>query len=389
MNNNKGLYGECKIGLETTFNRWKSESWEDYLSIAGAVIGWTRRTGLMSASNLIAQHMEELGTRTFSTREMAFTMLGLLHPKICRVARKEPIWVDLRGAIQRLTDTKGFNHAAKQWIKDKSMSLKAISNELALDNQAMIDAISNSDVPSIAPSVLANHKHSFPAPVSSDRLTQLSELQGMVNLDKVVEITGYGELVWTMGLIKHFNGLHPETGKHYIGLVDAKTNEPVSDLHPKTRYEEHILAHTGSRLIKHDMEPFETSQETALAYKQRNGDNVDIWENTNNSGSWFVRLLKGVLIRAAIIPSGWSARQFGISDEIINQVDPVTLFTLVATMEALVKSGITDPYELFSYFHVSKVGNTTGSTVGGMHSTRMTIKDRLLDKSANGDVMQE
>ncbi|KAJ1875018.1 fatty acid synthase alpha subunit Lsd1, partial [Coemansia sp. RSA 486] len=234
-------------------------------------------------------------------------------------------------------------------------------------------------------------------------------------------VEGCIELAWTMGLIKHFNGLHPETGKHHIGWVDAKTNEPVSDLHVKARYEEYILAHTGSRLvepelaggydpttqhllreiqIEHDMEPFETSQETALAYKQRNGDSVDIWENTKNSGSWFVRFLKGALIRvpaavfadrlvAAMIPSGWSARQFGISDEIINQVDPVTLFTLVATMEALVRSGITDPYELYSYFHVSEVGNTTGSTVGGMQSTRMTIKDRLLDKSANGDVMQE
>ncbi|KAJ2890891.1 fatty acid synthase alpha subunit Lsd1, partial [Coemansia aciculifera] len=31
-----GLYGECKLGLETAFNRWKSESWKNYLSIAGA-----------------------------------------------------------------------------------------------------------------------------------------------------------------------------------------------------------------------------------------------------------------------------------------------------------------------------------------------------------------
>ncbi|KAJ2815533.1 fatty acid synthase alpha subunit Lsd1, partial [Coemansia sp. 'formosensis'] len=85
-----GLYGECKIGLETVFNRWKSESWQDYLSIAGAVIGWTRGTGLMSGNNTAAQEIERLGVRTFSTREMAFNILGLAHPHILRIARHQP-----------------------------------------------------------------------------------------------------------------------------------------------------------------------------------------------------------------------------------------------------------------------------------------------------------
>ncbi len=36
-----GLYGESKIGLETLFNRWYSESWSDYIGIVGAVIGYS------------------------------------------------------------------------------------------------------------------------------------------------------------------------------------------------------------------------------------------------------------------------------------------------------------------------------------------------------------
>lgn len=35
-----GLYGESKLGLETLLNRWNSESWSNYLSIVGAVIGY-------------------------------------------------------------------------------------------------------------------------------------------------------------------------------------------------------------------------------------------------------------------------------------------------------------------------------------------------------------
>jgi fatty acid synthase subunit alpha len=45
---NVGLYSESKISLETLFNRWSSESWGEYLCLAGAVIGWTRSVGIYS-----------------------------------------------------------------------------------------------------------------------------------------------------------------------------------------------------------------------------------------------------------------------------------------------------------------------------------------------------
>jgi 3-oxoacyl-(acyl-carrier-protein) synthase len=44
----------------------------------------------------------------------------------------------------------------------------------------------------------------------------------------------------------------------------------------------------------------------------------------------------------------------------VNQVDRVTLFTLVSTVEALIASGVTDPYEFYKYVHVSEVGNAIG-----------------------------
>ena len=37
---NDGLYSESKISLETLFQRWASESWGEYLCLAGAVIGY-------------------------------------------------------------------------------------------------------------------------------------------------------------------------------------------------------------------------------------------------------------------------------------------------------------------------------------------------------------
>ena len=95
-----GLYSESKLSLETLFNRWHSESWAPYLTICGAVIGWTRGTGLMSQNNAIAEGVEKLVIRTFSQKEMAFNILGLLNPKIVKLAQKSPVFADLNGGFQ-------------------------------------------------------------------------------------------------------------------------------------------------------------------------------------------------------------------------------------------------------------------------------------------------
>ncbi|KAJ2698689.1 fatty acid synthase alpha subunit Lsd1, partial [Coemansia sp. IMI 209128] len=441
-----GLYGECKIGLETAFNRWKSESWQDYLSIAGAVIGWTRGTGLMSGNGNIAQEIEKLGVRTFSTREMAFSILGLLHSGIRDMAYSQPIWADLNGGMGCIADIGGVVGKARQEIQRKSRLLKTLSREAALDHAAQRPEpiVSVAATQGVTP--LAKHRHHFPAPRQYEQLEHLRHLQGMVNLDKVVVVTGYGEvgphgnaetrwemeaygefslegcieLAWIMGLIKHFNGMLKATGAVYVGWVDAKTEEPIRDVDVKPRYEEYILAHTGIRLIEpelvhgynptkrtllreiqieHDMEPFETTADEAATFKAQNASTVNIWENASG-GSWSVKFLKGALIRvpmalqadrlvAALIPTGWDPRRYGIPDDVTNQVDTVTCFALVATVEALIRSGITDPYELYQYFHISEIGNTTGSGMGGSQSIQDVFKNRFLDKGLKNDVLQE
>ncbi|KAJ2767082.1 fatty acid synthase alpha subunit Lsd1, partial [Coemansia nantahalensis] len=221
-------------------------------------------------------------------------------------------------------------------------------------------------------------------------------------------------LAWIMGLIRHVND------QDYIGWVDAKTGEPVRDADVKGNYEEYILSHTGIRLIEpdlalgydpvkkhvlrevqieHDMAPFEASADDAAAYKKSNGDRVDVWENAGGA-SWSVRFLKGALVRVpaaadavalvgGMLPTGWIGGRFGIPEDIIQQVDPVTAFALVATVEAFVRSGITDPYELYQFIHVSEIGNTMGSSIGGLLAMQNMGHSRYLDKDVPMDTLQE
>ncbi|KAJ2872376.1 fatty acid synthase alpha subunit Lsd1 [Coemansia aciculifera] len=441
-----GLYSECKLGLESTSNRWESESWQDYLSIAGAIIGWTRGTSLMAANDWCAKEFETRGVRTFTASEMSFMILGLLRQPVRRLAQREPIWADLSSGMTRFKHMSTVNSNARQAILQKSSAMQHVAREAARDYAAMILRSHSKPDTTVDEGPLAKHKHHFPAPCQYEQLEHLRHLQGMMNLDKVIVITGYGEvgphgnaetrwemeaygefslegcieLAWIMGLIKHFNGTLKATGATYVGWVDAKTEEPVRDIDVKPRYEEFILAHTGIRMIEpeltggydpnkrsimreiqieHDMEPFEASAEEAQAFKSTNGSKVDIWESTSG-GSWLVRFLKGALIRvpmalrgnrlvAGLVPTGWDPKRFGIPDDIAEQVDPVTCYVLVATVEALVRSGITDPYELYKYFHVSEVGSSIGSTIGGGHSLQQVFGNRRLDMNVRNDVVQE
>lgn len=292
----------------------------------------------------------------------------------------------------------------------------------------------------------ANIKFQFPElPDWKEVVEPLNKnLKGMVNLDKVVVVTGFSEvgpwgnsrtrwemeaygqfslegcveMAWIMGLIKNHNG--PLKGQSYSGWVDAKNNEPVDDKDVKAKYEKYILEHSGIRLIEpelfngydpnkkqlmqeivieEDLDPFESSKETAEEFKREHGDKVEVFE-VAESGEFTVRLKKGatLLIPKALkfdrlvagqIPTGWNAKNYGIPDDIISQVDPVTLYVLVCTVESLLASGITDPYEFYKYVHISEVGNCVGSGLGGTTALRGMYKDRFLDKPLQKDILQE
>jgi fatty acid synthase subunit alpha len=445
---NDGLYAESKLALETLFSKWHAEDWSSYLTICGASIGWTRGTGLMSANNITAMGIEHHGVRTFSTQEMAFNLLGLMSPAIVDICQDEPIYADLNGGLQSIADLKGvINHIRKD-IEDTVNIRNAVAKENSIE-YSVTNGI-NSEVlykqKIIKPR--ANVKLEFPPlPDWESNLSHLNEsLGGMVDLEKVVVVTGlaeigpwgnsrtrweieaHGELslegcvemAWIMGLIKQYNGVIKTTGQLYSGWVDSKTGEPVEDQDVKGKYEKFILEHSGIRLIEpelfggydphkkqllheiiieEDLDPFEASQETAEAFKHEHGDNVDIFKLPDSNeytvyikkgaSLWIPKAVRFDRLVAGQIPTGWDARKYGISEDIISQVDPVTLFVLVNTVEALLSAGITDPYELYKYVHISEVGNCIGSGFGGTAALRGIHKDRFQDKPVQNDILQE
>lgn len=442
-----GLYAESKLGLETLFAKWHSESWAASISICGAAIGWTRSTGLMKDNDILAEGVEALGIRTFSQAEMAFHVLMLMSTPIAEFNETAPIYADLTGGLNQFDDLKWILAKMRSDINQTSAIRKAIAEDELLDAAMPTAAVQiKSDN---EPRRQANIKLEFPLlPDYQSEIQPLAaRLQGMVDLDRTVVVTGiaeigpYGnartrweieaagkfslegciEMAWMMGMIKHHNG--DKAGKHYTGWVDTKTSEPVADLDVKAMYESQILSHTGIRLVEpeldigygedpkkrqflqeivltEDMPPIFMSKEAALHFQTEHGDLVEVHDSTPESEESVIRFRKGVTILvpkalqvehavAGQIPTGWDPKVYGLPDEIITSIDRVTLFTLVSTAEALFASGITDIYELYRYIHVSEIGNCIGSGLGGIQALKKIFRSRYHDVPVQADILQE
>jgi len=95
--------------------------------------------------------------------------------------------------------------------------------------------------------------------------------------------------------------------------VDSKTEDPIHDGDVKSKYEKHILEHTGIRLVEHelidgrnnrifqkvvireDLMPFEAFKETAEDLKKQHGDKLEIFPSAGLD-EYSVRLKTGATI---------------------------------------------------------------------------------------------
>lgn len=442
-----GLYAESKLGLESLFGRFYSETWSDYLHICGAVIGWTRGTELMSANDVLAQAIESQGVLTFSQSEMAFNLLALMTEPIAQMCENEPIMVNLNGGLDTLPDLKNLLLKTKADLNRTSSTRKAIAVEDATEQKSFTDV---GDMSSPRKHTNQRTKRStikvgYPSlPNFEVDIAPLQYLEGMVDLSSVPVIVGFSELgpwgsartrwemesqgtfsqegyiemAWIMAIIEYFSG--QRNGKHYAGWLDAKTGAQVQDSEVGQLYGRQILEHSGIRVvdpnlfggydpskkeylhevaIEEDLPEFGASRAAAEAFKLHHGDKVSI-RKVEGSDDFKVQLKRGTSLMiskampfggsvAGQIPTGWNAMKYGLPEDIVRQADPVTAYALCCAAEALYSAGISDASELLRHIHMSEIGNFVGSMMGGTTKTRNMYKDRYLDKDVQGDVMQE
>ena len=125
---------------------------------------------------MVAQQVEAHGVRTFSAKEMAFNLLGLVHPLLFSITQVEPLWADLKRGHWYLPDLADITRRISSAINQQSELCRAITRDNAADYK-IIHGTDGERVLQIVPvTPLANFKLGFPKVDNADVMAQLSQL---------------------------------------------------------------------------------------------------------------------------------------------------------------------------------------------------------------------
>lgn len=412
-----GAYGESKSALDAVVSRWKAEtSWAQRVSLAHALIGWTRGTGLMGHNDVIVDAVEEAGVTTYSTEQMASMLLDLCDVENKVAAAREPVEADLTGGLAEVEldlsalATKAREEAAEAPSEDGSGDEEPADHTIAA-------------LPS-PPRPIAG----APAPEWADLDVDPSELVVIVGgaelgpygssrtrfemeVDNELSAAGVLELAWTTGLITWEDDPQP-------GWYDVESGDLVDESKLVERYHDEVVSRCGIRefvddgaidpdhaspllvsvFLDKDFRFVVSSEADARAFVQFDPEHT-LARPIPDSGDWEVIRKAGTEIRVprktklsrtvgAQIPTGFDPTVWGITPDMANSIDRVALWNIVATVDAFLSSGFT-PTELMRWVHPSLVASTQGTGMGGMTSMQTMYHGNLLGRSKPNDILQE
>ncbi|KAE9384551.1 hypothetical protein BT96DRAFT_950481 [Gymnopus androsaceus JB14] len=149
----------------------------------GLLLGGLVGTTLMGLTNIIAHKLKSYGIRTFSAKEMAFNILGLMHPLLFSITQDEPIWADLNEITTRIQSS----------LMKESDLRRAIAHDNATDYKILngVDAECLIQTVDVLPH--ANFRFKFPDLETQETLINVTKLCDLIDLEKVMVVTGSGE----------------------------------------------------------------------------------------------------------------------------------------------------------------------------------------------------
>ena len=145
---------------------------------------------------MVAHQVESYGVRTFSAKEMAFNILGPMHPLLFSITQVEPIWADLNGGMDRLPDLAKVTTRIRTDLARKSELRRAIACDNAADFKVkVINGVEAERVlQTINVTPRANFQFAFPALEPVESFGDIAQLRGMLDLEKVIVVTCFAEV---------------------------------------------------------------------------------------------------------------------------------------------------------------------------------------------------
>jgi fatty acid synthase, bacteria type len=408
-----GAYGEAKSALDAVVSRWRAESsWAQRVSLVHALIGWTRGTGLMGHNDAIVAAVEEAGVTTYSTDEMAATLLKLCDVESKAAAANAPIKVDLTGGLGD--------------IEIDMAELAAKARAQATPDAETVDATPHGTIAAL-PSPPRAYTPVPPPPwedldvdpadlvviVGGAELGPYGSSRTRYEMEVAGELSAAGvlELAWTTGLIKWEDDPQP-------GWYDTASGVLVDESQLVECYHDAVVERCGIREFVDDgaIDPDHASPLLVSVFLDRDFSFVvsseadagafvafdpehTVATPVPDSSDWQVTRKAGTEIRVprktklsrtvgAQIPTGFDPTVWGITADMATSIDRVALWNMVATVDAFLSAGFT-PAELMRWVHPSLVANTQGTGMGGMTSMQTMYHGNLLGRNKPNDLLQE
>ena len=408
-----GAYGEAKSALDAVVSRWKAESsWAQRVSLAHALIGWTKGTGLMGHNDAIVGAVEEAGVTTYTTDEMASMLLGLCDIESKVASAREPLQVDLTGGLAEVE--LDLSELAAKAREDKTAeiteddaqddgTIRALPSPPRGYQAAPPPAWDDLDVDPADLVVIVGGAELGPYGSSRTRFE--------MEADNELSAAGVLELAWTTGLVKWEDDPTP-------GWYDTETGELVDEGELVERYHDVVIERVGIReliddgaidpdhaspllvsvFLDKDFTFVVSSEAEAREFVQFDPEHTVIapvpdsadWQVTRKAGTEIRVPRKTKLSRTvgAQIPTGFDPMVYGVSQEMTNSIDRLAIWNLVTTVDAFLSAGFS-PAELMRWVHPSLVASTQGTGMGGMTSMQTMYHGNLLGRNKPNDILQE
>jgi fatty acid synthase len=409
-----GAYGEAKSALDALVSRWHAESsWAARVSLAHALIGWTRGTGLMGQNDAIVSAVEEAGVTTYSTDQMAAMLLALCDVDSKVAAASSPIKADLTG---------GLGEANLDMAELAAKAREEMSAEAGADDDDAAEGTIGA-----LPSPPRGYSPA-PPPEWDDLDVDPADLVVIVGgaelgpygssrtrfemeVDNELSAAGVLELAWTTGLIRWEDDPQP-------GWYDTESGDLIDEAELVERYHDAVVERCGIRefvddgaidpdhaspllvsvFLDKDFSFVVSSEADARGFAEFDPEHTAI-RPVPDSTDWQVIRKAGTEIRVprktklsrsvgAQIPTGFDPTVWGISPDMATSIDRVALWNIVATVDAFLSAGF-NPAELMRWVHPSLVASTQGTGMGGMTSMQTMYHGNLLGRSKPNDILQE
>ncbi|QLL05975.1 type I polyketide synthase [Mycobacterium vicinigordonae] len=409
-----GAYGEAKSALDAVVSRWHAESsWAERVSLAHALIGWTRGTGLMGHNDAIVTAVEEAGVRTYSTDEMAAMLLGLCDVESKVAASGSPIKADFTGGLADV-ELDMAELAAK--AREEMVSEAATDEEVATDGTiAALPSPPRGYAPAPPPEwedldvdpadlvVIVGGAEIGPYGSSRTRFE--------MEVENELSAAGVLELAWTTGLIRWEDDPQP-------GWYDTQSGDLVDESEIVERYHDAVVQRCGIRefvddgtidpdhsspllvsvFLDKDFAFVVSSEADARAFAEFDPEHTVI-RPVPDSSDWQVIRKAGTEIRVprktklsrvvgGQVPTGFDPTVWGISPDMASSIDRLAVWNIVATVDAFLTAGFS-PAEVMRYVHPSLVANTMGTGMGGGTSMQIMYHGNLLGRNKPNDIFQE